>query len=88
MGKRVELPRLPAGTEKEQLQTLYSYLYQMAETLNNNLAEIGGAELTDSERVIVNGIIGDGTAEAMNEAESLKSLIIKTAEFLQSQLNE
>ena len=88
MGKRVELPRLPAGTEKEQLQTLYSYLYQMAETLNNNLAEIGGAELTDSERVIVNGIIGDGTAEAMNEAESLKSLIIKTAEFVQSQLNE
>ena len=90
MGKRIELPRLPEGSEQEQLQSLYSYLYQMAQTLNNNLAEIGGAELTDEEMQAMQQVIGTGDLSdpMYSEAETLKSLIIKTASFVQSQLNE
>ena len=89
MGRRIELPQLPAGQPQEQLQALYSYLYQMAEALNGNLAEIGGNDLTDSEREIVREIVGTGNAEdGRSEAETLKSLIIKTADFVRSELNE
>ncbi len=89
MGKRIELPKLPAGQTQEQLQALYSYLYQMAEALNGNLAEIGGNDLTDSEREIVREIVGTGNAEdGRSEAETLKSLIIKTADFVRTELNE
>lgn len=90
MGRRIELPSLPAGDEKQQLQALYSYLYQMAEALNNNLGEIGGTEFTDAEMIIVREVIGDdGTAQnGMAEAETLKSLIIKTATFVKSEIDQ
>ena len=94
MGRRIELPQTPSGKAEDQLQQLYSYLYQMAETLNHNLAEIGSNDLTDEEREIINGVTGGGAnatgdiAEDRSEAETLKSLIIKTAGFVQNELNQ
>lgn len=92
MAERVELPRLPAGEPEAQLQELYNYLYRMAETLNQNLAEIGTADLTDAERDVLNSLAPSGTAEgpamsAISEAETLKSLIIKTASWIKSTLD-
>jgi len=90
MGKRIELPQLPAGKAEDQLKALYSYLYQMAEALNSNLADIGGNSFTDQEMIIVREVIGDdGTAQnGMAEAETLKSLIIKTAQFVKSEIDQ
>ena len=92
MGNRIELPQLPAGNEKEQLQTLYHYLYRMAETLNSNLAEIGSPNLTDSEMLIMREVINTGSTEnadsAMAEAETLKTLIIKTAQFIRAAIDQ
>lgn len=91
MGRMIELPPTLAGDEQAQLQTLYSYLYQTAEAMNSNLAEIGNPALTDEEMAILKGITGesgtqwgDGTAEA----ETLKSLIIKTAQAVKSEIDE
>ena len=91
MGRRIELPKTPSGEPEEQLRQLYSYLYQMAEALNSNLAEIGGSELTDLERSQIREVIGDGEytpADERSEAETLKSLIIKTASFVQSSMTQ
>ena len=88
MGRRIELPKLPAGQTQEQLQALYSYLYQMAEALNNNLAEIGNGGFTDKEMTVVREITGQTeTADGMAEAETLKSLIIKTAQLIKSEID-
>ena len=94
MGKRIDLPQKPAGNATDQLEKLYSYLYQTARTINANLDEIGGMEFTDDEMVIVNRILNpegeeEGTpAYNYKEAETLKSLIIKTANFVQQSLME
>ena len=92
MADRVELPRLPAGDAETQLQEMYNYLYRMAETLNANLAEIGGADLTDDERQLMNSLSPNNGTEsspsfAGSEAETLKSLIIKTASWVKSALD-
>lgn len=88
MGRRIELPRQPAGKPEEQLQAMYSYLYQMAEALNSNLAEIGGSDLTDQERTLMREITGETGGPEYTEAETLKSLIIKTAAFVKSELDQ
>lgn len=88
MGRRIELPRLPEGETQEQLQELYSYLYQMADALNNNLAEIGNGNYTDEEMKVVREIVGtDETNPGMPEAESLKTLIIKTAQLIKTEID-
>lgn len=91
MVNRIELPKMPEGNAEEQMRALYSYLYQMAQALNNNLAEIGGAELTDSERVAMQDVLSAGAeaqAGAATEAETLKSLIIKTASFIKTAIDQ
>jgi hypothetical protein len=61
----------------------------MAEAMNNNLAEIGNGDFTDDEMVVVKEIVGEtGTADGgMKEAETLKSLIIKTAQLIKSEID-
>ena len=91
MGRMIEFPPTMAGDEQQQLQTLYSYLYQTAEALNINLAEIGNNAFTDAEMKIVRQISGepsDQWQDGMAETETLKSLIIKTAEFVSNTVNE
>jgi hypothetical protein len=89
MAERIDTPPTLAGDEKAQLQQLWSYLYQMSQALNNNLEAIGGNELTDSERAVMQQILsGDEVSSGMNEMETLKSLIIKTADFVQTSLME
>ena len=89
MAERVEYPQTLSGDEGTQLKQIWSYLYQLAEGINNNLDAIGGNELTDDERMIMKEIIGTAEAEeASSGYESLKSLIIKTADFVQTTLTE
>lgn len=89
MADRIDLPPNLQGDEKAQLQQLWSYLYQMSQALNNNLDAIGGNELTDSERAVMQKILsGDEVSSGLSEMETLKSLIIKTADFVQTSLTE
>ena len=96
MAERIELPSMPAGSSEEQLREMYSYLYRLAQAMNHNLSEIGGMDLTDSEREVMKSITAEEeTTAAAGSAgydwqgkESLKSLIIKTAEFVQNKLNQ
>lgn len=92
MAERIELPQKGGGTAEEQLEAMYRYLYQMAVALNNNLAEIGGPALTDDEAQIMQRIL-QGTEEDQQtggprEAETLKSMIIKTASFIKTAIDE
>lgn len=90
MPERIELPPTLQGDEKSQLHQLWSYLYQMSESLNNNLQAIGSNDLTDNDRKIMQKIIQDAgeSAPQFSEMETLKSLIIKTADFVQTSLQE
>lgn len=93
MAEYIKLPGSPSGTPEQQLQQMYSFLYQMAQTMNVNLKEIGNAALTDEETELMNRITAaiDSTGKAPEltysyaEAESLKSLIIKTAQFVKDE---
>lgn len=92
MGERIDLPQTPQGTAEEQLRQMYSYLYRVAEALNHNLSEIGSMDLTDDERIIMQQITAEeeGAEVAAYDwqgKESLKSLIIKTAAFVQNKLD-
>ena len=92
MGERIDLPQTPQGTAEEQLRQMYSYLYRVAEALNHNLSEIGSMDLTDDERSIMQQITAEeegaeAAAYDWQGKESLKSLIIKTAAFVQNKLD-
>ena len=88
MGKRIDFPPTPVGTAQEQMRQMYSYLYMLAQTLNNNLAETGGMDLTDEERAVMLSITKSMGSNGLDESGSLKGLIIKTAEYVQKQLKE
>lgn len=92
---RVETPSLPSGSEQERIDELYRYLTRLADDLNISLEAIGGNELTDDERKIVSKIIAadknvpeDQVQQELYAMESLKSLIIKTASFVSTQIDE
>ena len=92
MAERIELPQKSGGGTEAQLESMYRYLYQMAVALNHNLAEIGGAALTDGEMKVMDRILreaGEGTQPgAARDAETLKSMIIKTAAFIKTAIDE
>ena len=99
MAEHYELPQQPKGTAQEQLQQMYSYLYQLATILNTNQLMAGSetVTLTDAERTLMNSLSGNagggGNAGSQagnsginySEAETLKSLIIKTAQFVKTE---
>ena len=95
MAERIDLPAMPKGEPEEQMEELYRYLYRMAEALNANLAEIGGADLTDEERQLMLSLTqadgttrsGGGAAYDWESAKTLKSLIIKTATWVKNTLD-
>lgn len=92
MAERIDIPPTLQGDEKSQLEQMWRYLYQLSESINNNLEAIGGNDLTDTERATMQQILaaaGGGDAQgAASDYETLKSLIIKTADFVQTSLQE
>ena len=94
----IETPGIPSGNEQEKLEQMYRYLCRLADDLNVNLQAIGGNDLTDDERQVMQQILVKSAEDAgvqpesvsgqMLQMESLKSLIIKTAQFVQTQLDE
>lgn len=84
---------MPPQITTETLDALYSYLQQMADRLNEMNNFNGGTGLTDSEMRTLSAIVSPGdTPGALDKATaeylSLKSLIIKTATWVQSAIDE
>ena len=99
MAERIELPKMAlSGSAQKQLEEMYSYLYRTAQTLNVNLSQIGNGALTDEESALMNQLTMavDSANRSENpvqptynyaEAETLKSLIIKTAQFVKNEVD-
>lgn len=93
----IETPGIPGGDENQKIDGLYRYLVRMADELNIQLGKIGSNDLTDEERQVMMDVIRETSGPAGQEAEyldgaaqmeSLKSLIVKTAKFVQTKLQE
>jgi len=86
MAERIEIPQMPRGNNDEQMRQIYSYLYRLAQTMNNNMEEMGGMDLTDDERQVMSGILPDGSGKREDNQDSLKTLLVKTTEYVKKQL--
>ena len=95
MAEPIKLPQQSSGPAEEQLVQMYSYLYKLATDLNLNFEQIGGGTLTDKEIALMNQltIANETDEDRLNagmynwaEAETLKSLIIKTAQFVKTEV--
>ena len=89
MAERIEIPPMPGGPVEKQLQEIWSYLNRLAKTMNRNLDQIGNSALTDNEQVLINelsGMTGAGVNSGYTETETLKSLIIKTAQYVKTEM--
>ena len=99
MAEIIDLPKESTGTPEQQLRQLYYYLYNVARDLNINFQQIGADALTDEEQQLMNDLTrAQMTPEQKAEeklytgqhnyaeAETLKSLIIKTAQFVRDEV--
>ena len=80
---QIELPPSAAAQEK-----LYSYLYQMAEQINVALTQVQTAELSEEQTQAVARIASAAAEKTTGQANALKSLIVKTANTIQAQMDE
>ena len=86
MGFNITIPKITAGSTAEQVQQVYSYLFQMAEQLNWALNTIETSSGTSS----VPSAIKFEQSEAISEKEavdtfnSIKALIIKSADIVKA----
>lgn len=81
-------PPMAAGTDAQQLSSLYSYLYQMSEKLNTALSTLTSENFAPGEAAVIQQIAaGKPTKAQTEEINSLKSLIIKTADIVRSEMD-
>lgn len=99
MAEIIDLPQQGGGTAQQQLQEMYLYLYRMASDLNLNFQQIGFDGLTDDEQQLMNDLTRAEQTDVQKaedslytgkhnytEAATLKSLIIKTAQFVKNEV--
>lgn len=78
-------PPTLSGKAEEQLQQLYRYLNTVSEQLNTALMDISIDQMAPETRKIVT----EGNSEALaKQSTGLKSLIIKTAQIVRTQMDE
>ena len=90
MAVNLNLPSRQAGTTEQQLNGLYSYLYQLVETLNVSLNKD-----TSGQKVLYKaggGVVSENTSplpgSTVEEYQNLKALIIKTATEVTSNIKK
>lgn len=84
-----ETPSTLNGTAQEQLQTLYSYLYQMSEKLNEAMQTITIENMEPDLQVQIRTVTGtEGQQLREKESNALKSMIVKTANIVRSEMDE
>ena len=81
-------PPVLQGNERTQLQQLYGYLNTVSQKLNEALMNITIEQMTaETQETIREGSRAE-KAEAVKQYDSLKSLIIKTAEIVHTEMDE
>lgn len=85
----IRLPNITATDPASQMAQMRSYLYQMVEQLNWALATIEVRDSSESSNnIIVSGGASMTEAEAQNTFNSIKSLIIKSADIVDAYYEE
>ena len=80
-------PPVLTGKPEDQLRQLYNHLFRMSDQLNYALMNISIEQMNPETKTVVQAGV---QAEAQNQQdrETLKSLIIKTAEIVRSEMDE
>lgn len=85
------MPPHPEGSLQQQMQRQYAYLCQMAQQLNLALQQLGGQSSLSGgggqETVVVPSIRPAVTDEEKQQYDQLKSLILRTAEEIRSEMD-
>lgn len=81
-------PPAPAGSEKQQLQAMFSYLYRMNENLNVALNNLSGANFAQETRERIERATGSTEQKdaLQGQYDALKSLVIKTADIVRQEM--
>ena len=78
-------PPMLTGSEEEQLKATWRYLSIMSEKLNNAFNSISIEQMEPATRT---QIVSAGQTAITKQAESLKSMIVKTAEVVRHEMQE
>lgn len=84
MGEFFDNPPILAGTAEEKLRQLYSYLSIMSDKLNAAQTSITIEQMTPETR----SVISQAAQNTEKNYETLKSMIIKTAEVVRHEMDE
>lgn len=87
-GYSFQSPPAPQGTQSQQLQAVYTYLYRMNENLNVALNSLSAANFAPAERSTIEAMTdSSGQKDAMqSQYDALKSLVIKTADIVRQEM--
>ena len=78
-------PPALTGDEKSQLVQLQRYLFTLSDKLNNALTDIDAEQIAPQVR---QSISKEANTKISEQAQTLKSLIIKTADIVRSEIDE
>lgn len=78
-------PPILNGSEEDKLRQLYGYLNTMSEKLNTALMNISIEQLAPETKTV---IVESGSKPASETYDTLKSIIIKTAEIVRTEMDE
>ena len=84
------MPPHPEGSLQQQMQRQYAYLCQMAQQLNLALQQLGGPDSLDGrggQDVVTSAVRPAATDEEKQQYDQLKSLIVRTAEKIRSEMD-
>lgn len=85
----IEAPPMAAGSDGQKLSAVYSYLYQLSEQLNTALNNLTVANFAPQEAQALQAMAAGTVQKAQAEqASTLKSLIIKTADIVHAEMDK
>ena len=80
-------PPVLQGTERTQLQQLYNFLYAMSGKLNEAMLAVGVQDGTAEEQAVTKAQQKQAE-EQKKQSDSLKALIVKTADIVRTEMQE
>ena len=84
----IQTPPQFGGDERQQLVQVRSYLYQLAETLNQNLNNLSLDNFRPDAKQTITAVAEDSEKTIQQNAQALKALIVKTAAVIEAQIDE
>ena len=84
----IQTPPQFGGDERQQLVQVRSYLYQLAETLNQNLNNLSLDNFRPDAKQTITAVAEDSEKTIQQNAQALKALIVKTASVIEAQIDE